>query len=292
MEDELARTVHRPRSAAPPPSAASPERAGRRRAAVMAGGAVAIGVVVVALATALVGGGSDPQASGTGTPTVESTTPSSAPATTATPTTVAVTTTVTAAPRPFPTVTTLLTSGFYATSTFQPRLTLTLGDGWKIHAETADDLEFGREDSNSDFLSFVKPKRVLPDNGVFATKAAATRASSSEPVPADLVAWLRSHDRLRVTATTPVTRAGVQGVQVDVVVTDGYGSDVCGPSCVPMFPLADGPVYSLLTGHSNRLYVLNVGGEQVLAAIEARADRFGAFVHVADRVVETVAFKG
>ena len=84
----------------------------------------------------------------------------------------------------------------------------------------------------------------------------------------------------------------MQGVQVDVVVTNGYESEVCGPSCVPLFPLSGGPVFSLLTGHTSRFYVLTVGGEQVLVAIEARADRFGAFVEKADRLVDTVTFRG
>lgn len=291
-EADLPRTVHRPRPTPPRPPTPPPEQANRRRTVALAGGSVAIAVVVVALVAAVAGGGSDTHGSSTVTTAVGSTSPSSAPATTATPTTVAVTTTVTAAPRPFP-VTTLLPSGFYATSAFQPRFTATLGDGWRMDTERADDIEFGRGDSDTEVLSFLKPRRVLPDDGRFTTAAAVARAGASQPAPADFVAWLRSHSRLRVTATTPVTRAGVQGVQVDVVVTDGYASQVCLQPCVPMFPLdEDGAVFHLVAGHNNRLYVLTVGGEQVLVAIEAAADRFGTFVQEADRFVDTVAFKG
>jgi hypothetical protein len=244
--------------------------------------------LVIALVASLTGGNGTESGP---SPTSVETVTTGAPVTTATSSTLAPSTTVTAAPRSFPAQEAALTPGVYLTPTFEPRLTATLGDGWKLFYQSPVHLQLNRADSDTEIVSFLRSPRTLRRDRVFTDYEAAQRATATEPPPADLVAWLREDTRLRVSAVTPVTKAGVQGVQVDVTVPAGTTVTMCGRGCVPLFQL-DGSVFWLAPGSVNRFYVLPVGGHRLVIVTEARADRFGAFVEQADRLVDTVAFKG
>lgn|GEM_PF-3162311 len=278
-------TVHR-RPAPAEPAAPATETAAswraRARSPMLLGGAAAAGLVLVLVVVALAGGGSDPPVA------PDSAAATTAPVTTApAPTTVATTTTQPA--NPLPAAPASLSAGRYAASTFQPNLTATVPDGWRLGTQRADLLELSPADAESDVLSVVRAVRPLRRDRTFPTGADTQGAGAVEPAPADFVAWLRSHDRLSVSQSTVATVGGVAATQVDVTLRAGYTRDFCG-RCVSILQLDDGFVFNLVEANVSRIYSFTVGGAPILVVLEATPDRLQAFVSRVDTIVRSLTF--
>ena len=289
--EAVPQTVHRkplPADEAPPAVAPAPSWRDRARTPLLAGGALAA-VLVLVVVVAVAGGGGDEDApppepalaaSTTAVPTSVATTPAPAPTTVAT--------TTPATPLPAPPAD--LRAGRYMSATLQPGLALTVPEGWRFRTQRTDLVEFSPQDAPGHILSVLRPARTLRRDRAFATGAETQQPDAAEPAPADLIAWLRSHERLSVSAATPVTVNGVTGTQVDVTVRSGYRSGACGAPCVLLFQLDDGIVFNLAEGNLNRVYSLTVGGTAVLVVAEAGSDVFPAFATRFEPIVRTMAF--
>ena len=114
------------------------------------------------------------------------------------------------------------------------------------------------------------------------------------PVPEDMVAWLREHPYLEAGEPTPANVGGVSGTQLDVVVSPvpkEYSYE-CPAPCVPGWDLSAEPdAYDFLPGYKDRLFVLDVGGETVIVAIEAPEETFEEFLPKAQKVLDTVEWE-
>ena len=133
-------------------------------------------------------------------------------------------------------------------------------------------------------LSFVNEQRVFDPSK--------PRDMVSVSAPDDMVAWLQRHPYLQTEEPEPVTIGGAKGVQFDAGVADVPASE-CGDTCLGLFvitPEIDWVVYEKERG---RFIVLeDVGGERVIIGVEAPAVDFEEFLPKAQKVIDTVEWKG
>ena len=110
------------------------------------------------------------------------------------------------------------------------------------------------------------------------------------PDTEDLAAWIHDHPRLKATTPTPVTVAGIEGEQFDVVVRKGkgYQSADCGPTkgCVLLLGLEPANVYVFPQENKLRVISLDVNGEPVVIMIESAKDNFDEFATAATEVLD------
>jgi hypothetical protein len=196
-----------------------------------------------------------------------------------------------------PTVPGPLAAGAYKTSALRPPLTLRVeaGTGWERNAqfELPDDLEFARTQPPVGTVSVVRPTQVLKGDRLYSTEADIFAPGATDAVSGgNLVLLLRSNPKLTVSQSVAIQRAGINGFQVDVVASAPYPGAACpGAPCVDILRLeTNNNWFWLLPTNKNRLYLLNVGGEQVLIVVEAPIDQFDAFVVQADRLINTMRF--
>jgi hypothetical protein len=73
-----------------------------------------------------------------------------------------------------------------------------------------------------------------------------------------------------------------------------YPRDICGRKpCVPLYPTSGGGISSSPSGTGKDRYViLDVGGETVIINVTARAGKFDAFSPKAQKVLDSVQWKG
>ena len=190
--------------------------------------------------------------------------------------------------RPLPEERKALAPGEYRTEEFEPALSFKVGEGWEyVPIEASDDLQIVREQGTGG-LGFVVTHEVY--------KPTKTGTPNVVEAPKDFVGWLRRHPYLRTTDPERVTVGGVEGVRFDVSVVEGLPDAYqgrCGSGCVDIARLSTGSQTSLGEGEKVRLTVLEVvEGKTVEIAIYGPADYFGEFAPEAQKVVDSVKWKG
>jgi len=176
-----------------------------------------------------------------------------------------------------------LAPGVYTTA-FQPRIRLTVSQGWTGNNDTRDwiEIRLGRSDSVG-AMDFFQIQSVLDPE-----------TQQILPLPRDLVGWFTSHPALDILAPPRATIiGGVPATQLDVAVAPDW---TCGhPGCVGFAPLLPGePGFgwsSTAAPHlRSRLFVLHVQGAAVIATFTSARDRFQEGVRAAEAVLGTVEF--
>jgi hypothetical protein len=86
-------------------------------------------------------------------------------------------------------------------------------------------------------------------------------------------------------------------MQIDVTASstpEDYPRRICGPKpCVPLYPTSAGGISSNPSGTGkDRYMILDVGGETVIINVTARAGKFDAFSPKAQKVLDSVEWKG
>jgi hypothetical protein len=189
-------------------------------------------------------------------------------------------------PRPLPEDEKALRPGVYRSEWFRPSLSFRVGEGWSnLAPEQSDTLLIGQGETKE--LGFVNPQVVY--------KPTRTGTPNVVDAPKDIVAWEQQHPYLQTSKPEPVTVGGVKGVQFDVVVEDlpeDY-SGVCGQDCVDLFSLSTGIPVSQGEADKVRLTVLeDVKGETVIIGFVSRATEFDEFAPEAQKVVDSVKWRG
>jgi len=118
--------------------------------------------------------------------------------------------------------------------------------------------------------------------------------------PEDMVGWLQQHPYLQTSKPEPVRVGGVKGVQFEVVLGDlpkGYNPTcsrlVGNPNCVDLFRLSTGAPIFLAEGEKVRVIVLeDLEGETVTIGFFSPASEFEEFVPEAQKVIDTVKWRG
>ena len=167
----------------------------------------------------------------------------------------------------------------YVTDEFRPAFSfVAVGEGWFSMGELDGFLAIGREtsDENSE-LAFIKVEEVInPNNPLDST--------ATKPAPEDMVGWLQNHPHLQTEKPEPVSVGGIKGVYFDAVVLD--------PSRVFLFDISQGEWYAA-EGDKSRFIVLeDVRGETVTIIVEARAVDFEEFLPKAEKVLDSVEWRG
>jgi hypothetical protein len=196
--------------------------------------------------------------------------------------------------RPLPEDRQALRPGTYRSEEFKPSLSFRVGKGWKNEPpELPDDLAITRG-----VLGGVRFTNVQE-----AFKPTKTGMANVVKAPKDMVGWFEHHPYLQTDKPKPVTVGGVKGEQFDVVVEhvpeeySGLCSMGPGPNdCVDLFRLSSGlpgGLIALYEGDKVRVIVLeDVKGKTVTIGIGSRATTFDEFLPKAQKVLDTVKWRG
>jgi hypothetical protein len=194
--------------------------------------------------------------------------------------------------RPLPEDPKALRPGTYRSEEFKPSLSFHVGKGWSSSPleEASDGLGIARGQTAG--LNFTNVQDVY--------KPTKTGSANVVDTPKDLVGWTQQHPYLQTSKPEPVTVGGVKGLQFDVVVGDrpqNYipicTSIVGTPNCVDLFRLSTGGPILLVEGEKVRVIVLeDVEGETVTIGFVSPASEFGEFAPEAQKVIDTVKWRG
>src|SRR5918994_6054621 len=194
--------------------------------------------------------------------------------------------------RPLPEDPKALRPRTYRSEEFKPSLSFRVGKGWSSTPleEASDFLEITRGQTAG--LNFTNVQEVY--------KPTKTGSANVVDAPKDMVGWLQQHPYLQTSKPEPVTVGGVKGLQFDKVMVDlpkGYNptcSSIIGdPNCVDLVRLSTGEELFGAEGYPVRILVLeDVEGETVTIGFVSPASEFGEFVPEAQKVIDTVKWRG
>jgi hypothetical protein len=195
-------------------------------------------------------------------------------------------------PRPLPEDDKALQPGEYRSEEFEPSLSFRVGNGWtNVPPESSEFLALRRGAMGGVYFFRVKevyePARMGMPNVVEAPKD-----------PKGWVAWGRHHPYLRTSEPEQVEVGGVEGKRIEVVVGDlpeDYRGR-CGTDCVDIgrvegVPPLKNDIFAPEDA-KERVTFLDVEGETVTISITSRAIVFEDFVPEAQKVLDSVEWRG
>jgi hypothetical protein len=194
--------------------------------------------------------------------------------------------------RPLPEDPKALRPGTYRSEEFKPSLSFHVGKGWSSSPleEASDFLEIARGQTAG--LNFTNVQEVY--------KPTKTGSANVVDTPKDMVGWQQQHPYLQTSKPEPVTVGGVKGLQFDVVLGDlpqtysGTCTTIVGnPNCVDLVRLSTGEPIFLAEGEKAGVIVLeDLEGETVTIGFFSPASEFEEFVPEAQKVIDTVKWRG
>ena len=194
--------------------------------------------------------------------------------------------------RPLPEDPKALRPGTYRSEEFKPSLSFHVGKGWSstLPEEASDILGIARGQTTG--LGFFNVQEVY--------EPPTTGSAIVVDAPKYMVGWLQQHPYLQTSKPESVTVGGVKGLQFDMVMVDlpkGYNPTCSGivgtPNCVDLFRVSTGDTIFLAEGEKMRVIVLeDIEGETVTIGFVSRASEFGEFVPEAQKVIDTVKWRG
>ncbi len=179
-----------------------------------------------------------------------------------------------------------LRPGKYVTNEFKPAFSFEIVDeGWVVGGTEERGVLDMRQGAEGGVLSFVNEQEVFDPSKL--------RDMDSVPAPKNLVSWLQRHPYLETEQPQPATIGGVKGMQLDAVVADDVPTSECGDNCLGLFMVTLEIPWVAYEKEKVRFIVLeDVGGERVTIAVEALAVDFEEFLPKAQKVIDTVEWKG
>ena len=191
--------------------------------------------------------------------------------------------------RPLPGSSQELRPGEYRTEVFKPALSFTVGKGWALECPEGSDNVCLLPPGEQTLFKFVNVDEVYKPSELI------DMTGETTPPPADLVGWFEQHPYLQTDKPEPVTVGGINGQQIDVVVGDlpkDYPEGLCGFDCVQLSVLNTGD-WAVEEGNKDQLTVLeDAKGETVIIDFGSPAAKFDEFWPEAEKVVESVKWKG
>jgi hypothetical protein len=180
---------------------------------------------------------------------------------------------------------------------FEPPLSLNPGGSldWYIlsEAKTPDSISISGPESG--LLLFTNSLQVFDPSNPSEPK------EFSEPENAkEWVAWFQRQPNLDTSKPLPVRVDGASGKQIDVKVPstpENYPQEICyGQPCVPRYRLSEenGNENGIAgyEGFKDRFVIVDIGGETVLIDAAAPTDKFDEFLPKAQKVLDSVEWKG
>src|SRR5215208_1043419 len=191
--------------------------------------------------------------------------------------------------RPLPDSSQDLRPGEYRTESFKPALSFTVGKGWALECPTGEDNVCLLPPGKQTLFKFVNVDEVYKPSELIDMSGKTTTP------PRDMVGWFEQNPYLQTDKPQPVTVGGINGQQIDVVVGDlpkDYPEGLCGFDCVQLSVLNTGD-WAVEEGNKERLTVLeDAKGETVIIDFGSPAAKFDEFWPEAEKVVESVKWKG
>jgi hypothetical protein len=218
-----------------------------------------------------------------------------APIDTAITATSAAPTTSTEPPKQFPASRVALAPGAYATTSFQPGMTLSVSGAWEmLTPETAEFFEIRKTEAPFARVSVMHLTEVFQAGAAIRASADIRKPGAVEPVPGDVAGWLAANPNLSVGPRTPVRVPGLSGTRFEVAVPTGYDTALCGGNrCVPLWPFKNAKpneIGQLGPGLRHLLYALDVGDQRVLVMVATAPEDGAQLVSEAEKVLATVKF--
>jgi hypothetical protein len=183
--------------------------------------------------------------------------------------------------------------GRYATREFEPALSFGLSDSWgrgQFDPSESPDFLFIRGPEEVDLL-LTNPLHVFDPSYPSEAKVFPAPENAEE-----WVSWFQRHPNLDTSMPVPASVGEVPGKQIDVTVTstpENYPKEICGEQpCVPLYTLSDENRVLVYEGFKDRFVIVDVGAETVLIDVFAPADRFDEFLPKAQKVLDSVEWKG
>ncbi len=180
-----------------------------------------------------------------------------------------------------------LPAGRYVSEEFRPAMSLTLSKGWtRGGTELPDAWDLQDIENDAYWLGFYSTEEVYVPNESGGLNVA--------PTPEDVVAWLRENPYLKTEQPKPTSVGGEKGVQLDALVSGAPKVPEC-PGCVDLalFHQGNGDTTGVEKGEKLRFIVLeDVKGQPVTIMVETSPSSFEKFSTKAQRVIETVKWKG
>ena len=198
-----------------------------------------------------------------------------------------------AKPRPLPEDDKALQPGEYRSEEFEPSLSFRVGDGWtNLPPESSEVLAIQRGGAVVGEVNFFRLKEVYEP-----TRRSMPNLVEAPKDPKGWVAWVRHHPYLQTSEPEQVEVGGVKGLQVDVVVGDlpNYRGR-CGTDCVDIGRIEGYPQLKIDVfmpeDAKARVTFLDVEGETVTISIISPASEFEVFEPEAQKVLESVEWRG
>ena len=179
-----------------------------------------------------------------------------------------------------------LRPGQYITEKFEPAFSFRVVDeGWVLRGSEERSLVEMSQGVAGPLVAFVNADQVFNPSKV--------RELDSMSAPEDMVVWLQRHPYLKPNHPHSAAVGGVEGARLDAVVASVPATE-CGGNCLGLFTTSD-RTYDWVVFEKEKLRFIvlgNVEGEGVIIALEAPAGDFEEFLPKAQKVLDTVEWKG
>jgi hypothetical protein len=180
----------------------------------------------------------------------------------------------------------------YVTDEFEPAFRFKVGVDWQLMApETTNELFIGIGTEGGQLI-FTNPRHVLDPSNLSEPKELPAPENTAE-----WVSWFQRHPNLDASKPVSVSVGNASGKQIDVTATftpENYPRVLCGEQpCVPLYKgsTSESTIVSH-EGYKERFVVVDVGGETVVINVAAPAEKFGSFLPNAQKVLDTVEWRG
>jgi uncharacterized protein YjbI with pentapeptide repeats len=184
----------------------------------------------------------------------------------------------------------LLPAGKFDTYRFEPAFHFEVGEDWdEMAPETTDEVFLGTGPKGGTLL-FTNPLHVFDSSNPSEPKEVPAPENAAE-----WVSWFQSHPNLDTSKSVPVSVGDASGKQIDVTGTstpENYPKDRCGNEpCVPLYPTSESAIVSY-GDWKDRFAIVDVGGDTVVINVAAPAEKFDEFLPKAQKVLDSVEWKG
>jgi hypothetical protein len=186
----------------------------------------------------------------------------------------------------------VLPTGKFSTK-FEPAFLIEVGEDWSRLAPEAPDRVWIQIGLEGGVLLFTNASDVFDSSNLSEAKRVPTPENAKE-----WISWFRRHPNLEISKPVPVSMGGASGWRIAVTASstlENYPRNICGlKPCVPLYQTSADPVRARPSdaGWKDRYVIVDVGGQTVVINVYAQEDKFDAFFPKAQKVLDTVEWKG
>jgi hypothetical protein len=168
----------------------------------------------------------------------------------------------------------------YTTSKFSPRTTFHTPDlAYPFFAQQDRSRVLGLDSEVGGLLLFRPTGIFDPDTG------------RPAPPPDDLTDWVTANEHIKAGPVEPVSLAGLEGSQVDGVVTSTIAKkDDCDKSCIQLAPLPGGESVWFIEGDYMRVMSFHVKGQLLGVGLFSDKSGFRQLLSAATKLLKTIEF--